>query len=271
MYEIQTMKPSFPISFHTDRLSGPSRPHWHENIEILHLISGSAKMVIDSQEVYWSVGDTIVVNTNAIHQFFPLSGQIEYHCLNINIEFLQQLEINLNDIYIKTKVSDAEITDLFAHLKLLSVKKPSYYGPEMCCDSLKIATLLVRKYPSEGNSEIDFRHSAKNVMIKDAITYMKKNFALSITLNDISKHLGFTKCYFCRTFKEATGMTVIQMLNFLRCNEAKRRLLTTAYSVSEIAMGCGYSNLSHFTKTYKSIIGCLPSETKTHFGANENN
>ena len=114
MYEIQTMKPSFPISFHTDKLCGISRPHWHENIEILHLISGSAKMVIDSQTVLWSPGETIIVNTNSIHQFFPKSTEIEYHCLNININFLEQMGINLNDNYIKAKVRDTEISDLFA-------------------------------------------------------------------------------------------------------------------------------------------------------------
>ena len=265
MYEIQTMKPSFPISFHTDKLCGISRPHWHENIEILHLISGSAKMVIDSQTVLWSPGETIIVNTNSIHQFFPKSTEIEYHCLNININFLEQMGINLNDNYIKAKVRDTEISDLFAHIKMLSVKKPSFFEPEMCCDSLKLATLLVRKHPASENSGIASRNSSKFIMVKKSIVFMKKNFSEPITLDDVSAHVGFTKCHFCRVFKEVTGMTAIKMLNFLRCNEAKRLLLTTECSVKESAASCGYSNLSHFTKTYKEIVGCVPSDTKMYF------
>ena len=265
MYELQTMKSSFPILFHTDILFGISRPHWHENIEILHLTSGNAKIVVDSQEIEWNVGDTIIVNTNAIHQFFALEKQIEYHCLIINIEFLQQMGINMNENYIKTKICSEEITGLFNRIKQISIEKNPYYEPEMCSEALKIATFLIRNYPSEKGWGIDFRNSAKYSMIKNAITFMKKNFSASITLDDISNYIGFTKCYFCRTFKEATGITVIQMLNLLRCNEAKRLFLTTERSVSEIALACGYSNFSHFTKTYKSIIGCMPSETKKTF------
>lgn len=269
MYEIHNMKPSFPIFFHTDINSGISRPHWHENIEILHLIKGKGKIVIDSKEVFWAEGDTVIVNTNSIHQFFSVSSQTEYHCLIVDINFLKQLGIDLNNNYIRNKVNDKEIASLFSNIKMLSMEKPECYEPEMCCDALKIITLLMRKYLSEKQSDITFRNSAKYVLTQNAITYMKKNFALPVSLDDISKHLGFTKCYFCRTFKETTGLTAVQMINFFRCIEAKRLLLTTTLSVSEAAAKCGYTNLSYFSKKYKNIIGCMPSETKTYFSSDD--
>lgn len=268
MYEIHNMKPSFPIFFHTDINSSISNPHWHENIEILHLIKGKGKVVIDSREVYWSEGDTVIVNTNSIHQFFSIGSQTEYHCLIVNINFLNQLGIDLNNNYIKNKVNDMEIKVLFSHIKMLSMEKPVCYEPEMCCDALKIITLLMRKYLSEKKSDITFRNSTKYVLTQNAITYMKKNFSSPVSLDEMSKYLGFTKCHFCRVFKETTGITAVQMINFFRCAEAKRLLLTTTLSVSEVATKCGYVNLSYFSKKYKSIIGCMPSETKIYFSSN---
>lgn len=269
MYQIHNMKPSFPISFHTDITSGISRPHWHENIEILHLLRGTGKIVIDSREVYWSPGDTVIVNTNSIHQFFPMTQQTEYHCLIVNIDFLQQLGINLNDNYIQNKVCDTEISTLFANIKQLSLEKPNYYESEIICDSLKMVTLLARKYILETKSDVNTYNSTKNDLAKKAITYMKKNFNQPVSLDEMCTHLGFTKCHVCRIFKETTGLTVTQMFNFLRCNEAKRLFLTTTLSVSEIALSCGFSNLSYFTKIYKNIIGCMPSKTKSYFPSNE--
>ena len=117
----------------------------------------------------------------------------------------------------------------------------------------------MRKYQLDKNDAPDKNSINKIEMAKLSISYMKKNFREDITLDDIAGHIGFNKCYFCRVFKEVTGVTVITMLNTIRCEEAKHLLASTSYNISEVAERCGFSNTSYFTKIYKKITGCLPS------------
>lgn len=91
---------------------------------------------------------------------------------------------------------------------------------------------------------------------------MRKNYANDLNVDSISNHFGFSKYYFCHIFKEITGITIVKMLNYIRCEEAKRMLKSDNFNISEVALACGFNNLSYFTKTYKNIMGKLPSETK---------
>ncbi len=99
-------------------------------------------------------------------------------------------------------------------------------------------------------------------MVKRALEFMRQNYNKNISLDDVALYLGFNKSYLCRVFKEMTGMTAIQILNTIKCDEAKRLLLTKNYTISEAAERCGFENLSYFARTYKNIIGCPPSKTK---------
>ena len=58
-----------------------------------------------------------------------------------------------------------------------------------------------------------------------------------------------------------TQTTINQYINMLRCNEAKVLLSQGKQSVTEIGTHCGFNSMSYFSKTYRKIIGELPSQT----------
>ena len=80
-------------------------------------------------------------------------------------------------------------------------------------------------------------------------------------LDEVCSEIGVSKCYFCHIFKEVTGMTAIKMLNFIRCQEVKIVFFNSEGNIWETAHKCGFENMSYFTKTYKLIMGELPSKT----------
>ena len=86
-----------------------------------------------------------------------------------------------------------------------------------------------------------------------------KSAVLSIAADSISTEAGFSKYYFCRSFKEITGRTVIDYLNLTRCSHAQSLLLSGSCNVSECAEQCGFQNLSYFSKTYRRYMGHSPS------------
>ncbi len=91
---------------------------------------------------------------------------------------------------------------------------------------------------------------------------MKKHYAEPITITNLAATLGFTKYYFCHVFNEITGSTVINHLNYIRCKNARKLILSGRCNITEAAGQCGFTNMSYFARIYKNVIGQLPSETK---------
>lgn len=94
--------------------------------------------------------------------------------------------------------------------------------------------------------------------------YVYENFREKITMKDICAALGRTKSAICPAFKEKYGITVMDYLAGLRIDEAKKMLLETDMTVSEISDDIGFSDTSYFSKVFLKIVGITP----THYRRN---
>ena len=61
-------------------------------------------------------------------------------------------------------------------------------------------------------------------------------------------------------FKKAVGLGAIEHLAQLRVNAACEALTDTDKAISDIALDCGYNNLSNFNRQFKKITGSTPNE-----------
>ena len=95
-------------------------------------------------------------------------------------------------------------------------------------------------------------------LVRAATQYIYENYHKDISLEEIAESLNVSKYYLSHIFKEATGKTVLNHLNYVRCTNANTMLSSGKYSVSQSAFASGFSNLSYFSKTYKSVIGNSP-------------
>jgi len=101
------------------------------------------------------------------------------------------------------------------------------------------------------------RHSAS--MLK-AIGYMKRNFARKLSLEEVADHAGYSPAYFSRIFREDTGMAHSDYLNLLRVEKGKTLLHSTKLKMTEIGAMLGFSDQSHFTRTFKKLTGITPDQ-----------
>lgn len=90
--------------------------------------------------------------------------------------------------------------------------------------------------------------------------YIYENFREKITMQDICTALGRTKSAICPSFKKKYGKTVMDYLTELRIDEAKKMLLETDMTVSEISDDIGFSDTSYFSKVFFKIVGTSPSQ-----------
>jgi len=106
------------------------------------------------------------------------------------------------------------------------------------------------------------KESRHKKIIKDAITYIERNYANQIFLSDIAEVCGVSPNYFCKIFKEETGKSFVDFLNELRINKAKELLLSTNLKSYEVAEKVGFNDYKYFSMIFKKYTGTSPSKFK---------
>ena len=80
------------------------------------------------------------------------------------------------------------------------------------------------------------------------------------------EHAGIPERTLKRRFKAATGSSLIEYLQNLRIEEAKRQLESGGMPVDEISAEVGYSDTSFFRRLFKRLAGLTPSHYRRMFG-----
>jgi YesN/AraC family two-component response regulator len=95
--------------------------------------------------------------------------------------------------------------------------------------------------------------------IKD---YLDKNYTSNKSIDDICRDLYINKYYLTHLFKDAMGVPPLKYMITKRITLAKELLSTTDLSVEEVALKCGYSDVTYFIKVFKKAEGITPIEYK---------
>jgi AraC-like DNA-binding protein len=100
--------------------------------------------------------------------------------------------------------------------------------------------------------------------------HVDSNLAGKIVIKDLAASLDISVGHFCRAFKHTFGMPAGIWIRHRRIELAQGLMLTTGASLSDIALSCGMSDQSHFTRSFRLIVGETPSSWRqTRHGAIE--
>lgn len=106
----------------------------------------------------------------------------------------------------------------------------------------------------------EFQKRIDRKPIKAAKNYISTNYNKQITLEDVSKEIGFNPAYFSSLFKKETGKNFLEYLTELRVHKASQLLSTTDYSILEVANEVGYTDIKYFARVFKRVTELTPTE-----------
>ena len=96
-------------------------------------------------------------------------------------------------------------------------------------------------------------------MIKN---YIDTHITEKITLESISNNLYISKSHIERAFKQEYGQTPLAYCAEQKITQVASMLVTTNYSLSQIASQLGFADVKYMSKSFKKIKGQTPTEYK---------
>ena len=100
--------------------------------------------------------------------------------------------------------------------------------------------------------------------------YMNKNIDNSeLQVSDMASYMGMSKTLFYSKMKETLGCTPLNFINDLRIKRAQQLLSKPGFNVSSAAYACGFSDPHYFSRCFKKVVGCSPTEYMKNRGVSE--
>ena len=263
---------NFPLGYYYVDKNHPRyimRHHWHTELELIHIISGSILLTLDGREHKLCANEYALIPPGIIHSAIPDNAL--YECVVFDLESMVGVWKSEN-----TYISGILTNKLdFPHIyrfpdglpetkmeKFLNTLRKLEDGFELSAVSaaLEIFSALIK-------SDCIFR--AKEDLTSNRISpftmsikYIEQNFNKKISLNDIARYSGISRKYFGEYFKKFTNKTPFEYINEYRIERAAEMLLYTDLSITEIAFECGFNDTSYFSKTFKQYKKSNPRNYK---------
>src|ERR1041385_6911215 len=96
--------------------------------------------------------------------------------------------------------------------------------------------------------------------VERVITDARERLCEPISLHDMSRVPYLSAFPFNRVFHQITGLPPAKFFQAMRLDEAKRLLLNTHLSITDICFEVGYNSLSTFTRRFTQRVGLGPRE-----------
>ena len=90
--------------------------------------------------------------------------------------------------------------------------------------------------------------------------YMAENCEQPLRLEDLQRRFAYSQNHIIRLFREQFGTTPHRYLTLSRIRRAQQLLLSTDYTVAQIAAACGYEDRSVFLRAFRQQAGCSPAQ-----------
>ncbi|WMX57686.1 AraC family transcriptional regulator [Peribacillus sp. R9-11] len=130
-------------------------------------------------------------------------------------------------------------------------------------DEALCSELLLSLTDSLSQTNLSTDYKKDNVLIRKAKDMFHTNLENVLKLDEICKELNLSKFKFIRSFKAHTGISPYQY--FLNCKiERAKQLIEKKRDIYSAVAECGFVDLTHLNKHFKSVYGTTAFEYMSH-------
>ena len=124
---------------------------------------------------------------------------------------------------------------------------------------VRLLSIFAQHLSSLSNQLMVSAEQVESPMITRAKVFITDHQHEEISLRQVASSVNTSAFYFCKMFKQATGLTFTDYLARTRIEKVKNLLLNPHKRISEVAYEVGFQSLSQFNRVFRRVTGQSPT------------
>lgn len=251
--------------------------HQHSWIELNYMYSGTCHQKINGKEIVLQQGQTILLDTDTIHEISVLGENdillnIFIPKVSLSVDFLNRItQKNLISEFLINSITEGLAHDNFIFfdssnrrrlLVLIQEFFCEYYDASECIEDIlnSLFTLIITELIAvcrTNASQIATQPNQTSVL--PILKYIETHYQ-TVTLKELATFFNLNPNYLSRLLKSKTGNSFQTLVTKQRMLTAKQLLTNSELSVTEVAQQIGYNNVTFFYRKFNEAYGCSPND-----------
>ena len=253
-----------------------SRLHFHDHFEIMLPLTSPGNIFVNDQVYPLERGTLYLIGESTLHRTMA-NGFHSRYILHISrkaltdlstpqTDFTQLMQVNFRRATLDNEQM-TELIELFQDLE--RNKNDGTFGSDIR-QTVALLRLLIKLAPTLNAATAGEAIRNKDFLrVAPILDYIRDNLADPLSLDQIASQFYLSKHYLCRIFKSATGFSVMEYIIYSRVLRA-RQLLQEGVSVQQAGEMSGFSDNSHFIRTFGHLTGVTPGRyAKEHLSSDQ--
>lgn len=230
------------------------RMHYHSSLEINLCKNAEGTLIAGEHKIILNDCSLILLQPNVMHSYNISGNGGEIKVWHIGLNFFSFLDGRTIESYLERTQQPVIVKSRYKKssedlLNSLMTEKRFLHASAL----LKLFDEIL-----ESDNEQSSWYRA-DPFLQKIISYAEKNFHSGISLDDAASTSNLSRYYFCRKFKNRTGVTFNEYLNNLRL-ENSLICLNKGMTVSEAAGDSGFEDVSYFINRFRKMYGMTPGK-----------
>lgn len=267
---------NFPIvCFEGNLKEMPISWHYHNEFELVYVYEGVMEAHVSDKIYTIGKGNGLFINSQVLHADFNYGDEsCKFHSIVFHSHLIGDIQSIFYQKYLLSILKNENFNTLYLdsmnkeHNKILEMIEKAWHacfyeniGYEFEVRNA-LSSIIVELYQLISIDNKKQSNSRDLMRIKQMIEFMNANISEKISLKDIADSCSISESECLRCFKKCLGITPMKILFQIRMNYAMELLTNDDLTIQEVAMECGFSDVSYFIKSFREKFGKTPNEYK---------
>lgn len=268
--------------FDTAKESFPVKSHWHYFVEMIYMIEGTAYIECNQKEYYVSVGDLLLFHAGDVHAIYAASNmplkylvlKFDSNRLSINSNYTPKLSVILQyarksgqaDIFFPARcLQNLPIRERFETCIHETECKQYGYDVRIHGEISSLLIEIIRIWQENGFHirELSPICEETEASLHNITEYIDKHSQESLKVESLAAMCHMSYSHFAKCFKELYGRSCKDYIELIRIEKGEELLLFTDSPLSEISQETGFSDCSHFIRTFRKWKKTTPGKYRS--------
>lgn len=243
-YEDKNYDDSFYFRFNINDIA---EPHFHHNTELLFVKDGKMEITINGVKKILTKGMIAISNSFDVHKYETIDYS-ESYVMIVGERYCWKFYSSENNCF-DNYLEPCSVTEkIFAMLQEFSVEKENYNELMSIGFCNYLLGVLSKTY-----GLVKRKKTVTDNFIVKALTYINENISTDMTLDSISKEMGYSKSQFSVIFNKYTGLHLKEYINNIRYHNVRNMVEKQNITLTQAVYLCGFSSVETYYKTQKRI------------------